>query len=147
VNERVPYGVIRIHCTCCQLTRDLRDRDGPEPTICDTCYQHRGQLPDKRLARAESHEAMLRECLTACRASEARARKSLATARDRVTAALASRGALADRLVTAAEEDRKHNCLAHQLGRDPHIVEFARKHRERNDNYWDRDETLLGHER
>src|SRR6266700_582341 len=52
VNDRVPYGVISIHCGCCQLKHDLRDRDGPELTICDTCYQHRGQLPDKRLARA-----------------------------------------------------------------------------------------------
>jgi hypothetical protein len=139
-NEHLPYGVIRILCGCCQLTQDLRDRDGTEPTICDECFQHRGQLPEKRLARAESHEAMLRRRLSACRASEARAQQNLATAKERVVGALASRGLLADRLVSAAGEDRKHNCRAQQLGRDPEIVEFARKHRERHDNFWDGDE-------
>jgi len=97
--------------------------------------------------RAESHEAMLRERLTKCRASEARAPEDLATAREKVATALASHGSLADRLVSAAENDRRHDCPAQQLAREPQIVEFARKHRERQDSSWKRDESLLGPER
>jgi hypothetical protein len=140
VDEYVPPGVIRINCTCCRLTQQLRDRDGREPTICDLCYQHQGKLPETRLVRAESHEAMLRERLTACRASEARAQQGIAAARERAASALATRGALADRLVEAADADRRHNCAAQQLGRDPQIIEFARKHRERRGPGWQPDE-------
>jgi hypothetical protein len=131
VNERVPRGKIRIDCTCCQLPQHNPDRDGAIPAICDDCYQHRGRSAEKRLARAESHETMLSVRLAACRESEARAQRDLATAKERVANTLASRGALADRLVEAAETDRRHNCQAQQLGRDPEVVEFARKHHER----------------
>jgi hypothetical protein len=130
VSEHIPHGMIQIDCQCCQLTQRLRDRDGPVPVICDTCYQHSGQLPEKQLARAETHEAMLRKRLTACRASEARARDDLAAAREQVRAALASRGALAERLVEAAESERRHNCAAQQLGRERYVAELARRHRE-----------------
>jgi hypothetical protein len=123
--ERPPHGTIRIACECCGLPRHVRDRDGALPTVCGDCQRHRGERLEARVARAESHEAMLRERLTACRASEALAREGLASASDRVA------GALADRLVTAVETDRNHDCPAQQLGRDPQVVEFARRHRER----------------
>jgi hypothetical protein len=111
--ERSPHGTIRIDCECCQLTQVIRDRDGAIPTVCDICYpHHKGERLETRVARAESHETILRERLTACRASEERAQTGLARARDRMIAAFESRGNLADRLVEAAESDRRHNCMA-----------------------------------
>jgi len=133
-NERVPYGMIDIACACCKLRQIVRDRDGAVPTMCDECHQHRGDLPEKRLARAESHEVMLRKRLAACRASEARAQDQIQTARDRMVDALASRDYLADRLVSAAEGSGKHDCPAVQLARDSRVVEFADKYRERHGN-------------
>jgi hypothetical protein len=82
---------------------------------------------------------MLRPRLTKCRASEARAQKELATTKDQVRAALDSRGRLAEMLVEAAESDRKHTCTAQSLGRDPEVVEYARRHRLHQDSYWDHD--------
>jgi hypothetical protein len=127
MNDGAPRGMIRIDCTCCQIPQFNPDRDGAIPTICDVCYQHRGQSPEKKLARAESHEAMLCQRLAACRASEVGAKKDLADAKEQVRAALTSRGDLADRLVDAVENDRWHNCPAQQLGRERHTVEIARK--------------------
>jgi len=126
-----PYGVIDIRCECCQLAQRLRDRGGPFPTVCDVCYQHRGKLPEARLARAESHEEMLRKHLAACRASEHRARNARDGALEQVADALRSRGALADRLVEAAGACRRHDCPAWLLGHDPKIIEIAAGHRER----------------
>ncbi len=83
--ERPPHGVIRIDCECCQLPQVIRDRDGAIPTVCDVCVPHYwGRRLETKLARAESHEVMLRERLMACRASEALAREGLASASDRV---------------------------------------------------------------
>ena len=121
--------MIPIDCECCGLQYMIRDLVGAIPTVCGGCYLHRGPL--QQVARAESHAEMLRERLTACRASEERARQGKAAANDRMTAALDSRGRLADRLVEAAESGGIHNCPAQQLGRDPEVVEFARKHRGR----------------
>jgi hypothetical protein len=138
--ERPPHGTIRINCECCLLRRVIRDRDGAIPRICDMCYpHHRGELPETRVARAESHEVMLRELLTACRASEERAQTGRTRARDRMIAAFESRGILADRLVEAAESDRGHDCTAQRLGRDARVVEYARKHRLHQDSYWESD--------
>lgn len=135
-----PHGTIRIDCECCQLTQVIRDRDGAIPTVCDICYPHyKGERLETRVARAESHDAMLRERLTICRASEERAQTGLARARDQMIAAFESRGVLAARLVEAAESDRRHNCTAQRLGRDPRVVEFARRHRLHQDSYWDSD--------
>ena len=53
--------------------------------------------------------------------------------------AFESRGDLADRLVEAAESDRKHNCAAQRLGRDAKVVEYARKHRLHQDSDWEPD--------
>jgi len=92
-----------------------------------------------QLARAESHVVMLRKHLAACRDSEARSREGEAAYKHRMVEALRSRGALADRLVEAAESDRIHNCLAQQLGRDPRVIEYARRHRARQD-IWEPDE-------
>ena len=134
MSEYVPHDVLRINCECCRLPQFIRDRDGAVPRICDACNQHQGQLPDKRLARAESHEAMLRERLTACRASEDRARKDLEASRDQVRSALEGRGRLADRLARAAESERPHGCAAQQLGRESGVIEIARRHRELRDD-------------
>jgi len=129
--------MIRIDCECCQLPQVIRDRDGAIPTVCDVCIpHHRGQRLETKLARAESHEATLRKRLTACRVSEERARTGMARAREGTAAALASRGALADRLVEAAETGCSRNCPAQQLGRDPQVAEFARRHRLRQDSSW-----------
>jgi hypothetical protein len=125
------YGVIRIVCRCCKLPKNVRDYDGLKRTMCDECHQHQGQQLDKRLARAESHEAMLHQRLLACRMSESRAQEAIEIERNRAAAALASRNSLADRLVSAAERSGRHNCPAVQLGRDPQVAEFARKYRER----------------
>lgn len=130
-NHEAPYGVIDIDCTCCQLRQRIKDRDGPVPKVCDTCLSHQGNLPDKRLARAESHEAMLRERLNACRASEERSRREVETAKERMASALASRGMLAYRLVNAAEYDRSHTCAVRHIADDPEVLEMARKHEER----------------
>jgi hypothetical protein len=126
--------MIVISCRCCEVRRRVRDRDGATPTMCDECHRHQGQLPDTQLARAQSHEAILRQNLTACRASEAKAQKAVQVARDRMADALASRGYLADRLVSAAENSGRHSCQAVELGHDPQVVEFASKHRERRGN-------------
>ncbi len=83
-----------------------------------------------RADRAESHEAMLRERLKACRASEQQARAEMDSYRCRMAEALRGRGALADRLVEAVEADRTgHKCPAVQLGLDRRVVELARRHR------------------
>lgn len=128
-----PYGVIDIDCTCCQLRQRIKDRDGAVPTVCDACLSHQGNLPEKRLARAESHEDMLRTRLEACRASEARSRGAVETMKERVASALASRGMLATRLVNAAEYEPSHACAVRRIADDPAVVEMARKHLERND--------------
>lgn len=85
-------------------------------TIRRAARELREKLPETRAYRAESYEAMHRERLEKCRASEARAQKSLTSANDRVA------GAPADRLVTAAEMGCSRDCPAQQLGRDPQVV-------------------------
>ncbi len=128
--------MIPVDCQCCHLPQIIKDRDGAIPRVCDVCNQHQGRRAEARADRAESHEAMLRERLTACRASEKRARDDADSYRYRMVEALRSRGALADRLVETAEADRTgHNCPAMQIGKDRTVVEFARKHR------WLEDET------
>ncbi len=122
--------MVEINCECCGLRQSNPDRDGALPTVCDDCQQHRGQRLETQLARALSHEAMLRERLTACRASEASARTGMERANHRMVAAYESRGLLADRLVTAAEAGCSRNCPARQLARDPDVAEFARRYRE-----------------
>jgi ribosome-binding protein aMBF1 (putative translation factor) len=122
--------MVKISCECCGLRQSIPDRDGALPTVCDDCQKHRGQRPETQLARALSHEVMLRERLTACRASEASARTGMARANDRMVAAYESRGLLADRLVTAAEAGCSRDCAARQLARDPDVAEFARRHGE-----------------
>ncbi len=121
--------MIRFDCECCRLPQMIRDRDGAIPTVCGDCYLHRGPL--QRLARAESHETMLRERLTACRDSQDLAQQGAVSANNRMTGALNSRNWLADRLVEAAESGGRHDCPAQQLGRNPEVVEFALKYRER----------------
>jgi hypothetical protein len=118
-----PYPVT-INCRCCGLVQTVRDRDGALPTICDICHRHQGKLPDKRLARAEAHEEMLRERLTACRRSERQAQYVMKAAKEQVRAALASRGWLAERILRASGM-AGHRCPASDLGRDRQVVKFA----------------------
>jgi hypothetical protein len=135
------FDVITIDCECCQLRQRLRDRDGAAPTICDTCVPHQGSLPEKEIARARAHEAMVRERLVACRASEARAREVADQAKERVASALRSRGILAARIVSAVADLGSHRCAAADIGRDPKVIELAERHqahrrREDDDHEW-----------
>jgi hypothetical protein len=72
-------GMITIDCECCELRQRIGDRDGPIPPVCDACYAHRDRLPEKLLARAQLHEAMLRQRLEACRRSEDRAQRKMSS--------------------------------------------------------------------
>jgi hypothetical protein len=121
-----PLSTLTIDCSCCQLKQRIKDRDGAEPTICDRCQQHQGQLPERRLRRAEEHEAMLRERLTACRSSEAAAQTRASRAEERVKAALASRGRLAQALHVTLEEAR-HDCPATRVARLPEVAAWAKQ--------------------
>lgn len=135
----VPYGFIRITCQCCGLGHKVKDRDGDVPTICDYCGPHQGNLPDKQLARAQKHEQMLRNVVAQEEKELARVRGQLAEAKEQVTAALSSRGALAARIVGAVEDARSHRCPASDVGRDPHVAKFAERHWERRGVYRDDD--------
>lgn len=121
-------AVLIINCRCCGLTQRIRDRDGAVPKICDLCHSHQGKLPDKVLARAQSHEQMLRERLEACRASEKQAQAVAKRAKERVASALSSRGALAQRIVNAASTSGTHHCPAQEVGRDPFVIRIADQH-------------------
>jgi hypothetical protein len=126
------FYAITIDCECCLLPQRLRDRDGAVPTICDTCAPHHGgKLPGRALARAESHEAMLRERLAACRRSEDRAQAAAANDKERVAAALSSRGSLAARIVSASSSERSHRCAAQAIGHEPEVIRFAQEHASR----------------
>lgn len=133
-------GSIMITCTCCLLPRSVKDRDGRIPELCDVCHQHQGKLPEKRILRAETHEAWLREQLDACRRSEKQARlardnvaPAIAEAQAEARRAFTSRGALAARIVDAAEQARGHNCPAQAVGRDIQVTRWADRHRRNND--------------
>jgi len=121
-------------CRCCGLTQPANtDQHGTTAPVCKHCTWHQGDRPDKRLARAESHESMLRERLERCRASEIRAQRELAQvsadAKERVSSALASRGYLATRLVDAANRCGPR-CQAQDLANDRNVVQWARRNRE-----------------
>lgn len=135
--ERLPYGITRVNCECCGLTQRQRDRDGAIPNICDQCTGHQGSLPERQSLRAEVHETMLRERLDACRSSEARAQKLLARAKEATTSALASRGALAVRLVRAIHGGREQ---MQELASDSQVAEWARRHRESQYRNYDEDD-------
>lgn len=115
-------GMISIDCECCELRQRIGDRDGPIPPVCDTCHEHRGRLPEKLLARAQSHEAMLRQRLDACRGSEERAQRDKERMKERMVSALNSRGALAARLVDDPDN-------AHRLATDSRVVAWAERHK------------------
>jgi hypothetical protein len=136
----VPPGFIRITCRCCDMAHKVKDRDGDVPTLCDLCTPHQGSAIDKRLARAEKHEEMLRQVVGRYQRDLASTRAALDSAKEQVAAALSSRGALASRLVYATEDAGTHRCATVQIGREEQVVGFARKHRERRGEYWDSDE-------
>ncbi|MFC7246970.1 hypothetical protein ACFQO7_31215 [Catellatospora aurea] len=116
----------------------MRDRDGALPKICAHCVNHQGERLERQLERALAHERMIRERLLACRESESRAQTKLEEANKKVVSALASRGALAVRLVEAAERSRDHGCAAQRLAVDEYVVRWAENHRqeERRRDFW-----------
>jgi hypothetical protein len=117
-----------IKCICCDLLQPVRvDQYGIIAGDCARCTWHQGDSEAKQLARATCHEAMLRERLEACRASETEARHRLREARERVASALESRGRLAARLVEATSRD-SHRCEARALANDPNVVRWARRY-------------------
>jgi len=140
--DRLPPNRIWINCRCCQLPQVNKDRDGAIPSICDDCFpHHRGERPEMRADRAESHERMLRERLAKCRDGVKASEEKAAAAAERMASALNSRGALAVRLAEAAEANRSgHNCAAMEIANEKHVTELARRHRERgiNADIWDR---------
>ncbi|GAA1758735.1 hypothetical protein [Luedemannella helvata] len=143
VHERLPWGKIRINCNCCSLWHIASDSTGAVPVLCDQCRAHQGNLPEKQLSRLQEHEVMLRDELATVRRSEAALKAALARAKEQTRAALASRGELASRLVSAAHETGNHHCAAHMLASEPDVRSFARRHVEikrglrRDDDYDD----------
>jgi hypothetical protein len=102
--------------------------------MCAECTHHQGEQDAKRFARAERHERMLGERLTACRASESRARSEAAQARseaararEATASALRTRARLAVRLAEAADESGNHRCAAMGIARDPQVTGWARE--------------------
>ena len=93
-----------IQCTCCHLPQIRRNRDGAVPDLCAECEGHQGELPEKRLARAETHEHMLRQRLYNCRASEKEEKARRDAAENKASAFWESRGLLALKLVNATDQ-------------------------------------------
>ena len=124
-------------CVCCQLQVPARvDQFGLSARACRICEGHQGESLEKRLARAEAHERMLREWIATCRASEAKARSELAEAQERVRAALQSRSRLASRIVDADAATRdSHRCAARSLADDPQVKKWDRRNRVHEDDY------------
>lgn len=127
-------GFVYIDCRCCGLKQRIKDRDGALPTLCDECGRHQGKLPEKRVARAECHEAMLRERLTACRLSESQAQSRARIAKSAAASALRSRGSMAVRVVNALGNPH----MLQGLARDPQVRSWADRH-ERDDEYFEQD--------
>jgi hypothetical protein len=120
-------------CPCCQLPqpRAIDKATGVTAPVCDACAHHQGDQDRKRAQRAESHEKMLRDRMTACRASEAKARSATSVAQasaerahEAMVAALRSRGRLAKRIIDAADEGPN---AVKALARDPDVVRWARR--------------------
>lgn len=114
--------------------RDVKDQDGAEPTMCKDCSGHQGQLEGRPKARAESHErihlAMIKE-LEYLADSYSEERDEY---RRRARSALESRGRLADRLLSAAEEPGSdHTCSATKLAYAKDVHTWAMKQREIDD--------------
>jgi|SRR6266536_1973875 len=125
---RDPDGPGCARCPCCQLVQPIcLDAYGITAKACAKCTHHQGEQDAKRLARAESHERMLRKWLDACRASESKARSETVQAREAVAAALSSRGGLAARLVDAADRSGTHRCPTQELANDPQVIRWARR--------------------
>jgi len=126
-------------CVCCNLPQPSRlDQFDVTAANCEECKNHNGDTPQKRLARAETHERILRERLEACRASEAAAQASLRRAeqeiqqqKGRVAAALGSRGSLAAELVAAVERSGHHRCEVQTLVLAPRVRDWAKLFQQR----------------
>jgi len=92
---------------------------------------------------------MLRERLAACRRSEehtrVQAQIDAAAAKERIAAALASRGRLASRIVAAAEKSPYvHRCPAITIANDSDVREWARRDAEMRTapQFWRDDEEI-----
>lgn len=132
-------------CPCCGLDQPAAvDVTGVTAAACAECTHHQGDQEKKRLQRAERHERMLRERLTACRASESKARAAAATAskaaaeeHEATAAALRSRSNLAARIVeAAAEEAGRHTCSLQYVAQDQQVIKWARRADEGGQPFW-----------
>jgi hypothetical protein len=119
---RTPYR----RCPCCGLEQPpAMEATGVMARVCGYCTDHQDDA--RRLARAETHERLLRERLGACRASESRAQLDARRAHEAASSALHSRRLLAARLVDAAGESGDHRCAAMGIARDPQVIQWAQQ--------------------
>jgi septal ring factor EnvC (AmiA/AmiB activator) len=131
-------------CPCCGLNQPLSlDATGVTARVCAQCTHHQGDQETKQLQRAERHERMLRERLTACRDSESKAqaavveaRKAAAEAREATAAALRSRANLAARIVEAAQETGRHTCPLAHIAHDQDVIGWARRADQEDRPFW-----------
>lgn len=131
-------------CPCCQLDQPVaKDVTGVSAAVCAECTHHQGDQDKKRVQRAERHERMLRERLTACRESESKSRgaaaeaaKAATQAREATAAALHSRSVLAARIVEAAREAGRHTCPLVYLANDRAVIEWARRVEQEVPSVW-----------
>ncbi|GIF69410.1 hypothetical protein Ais01nite_74450 [Asanoa ishikariensis] len=98
-----------------------------------------GSLPDRRLKRAEDHEAMVRQLLAACRIREAKARLDAQKAEEREFEAMAGRGNLAASLYAAAQSPG-HDCPLVQIARRAYVAEWAGQNEKIRSGDWNDDQ-------
>jgi hypothetical protein len=125
-----------MRCPCCRLLQPQAydTVTGVTARVCAKCTNHQGETDTMRIRRAETHEQLLREKLTACRDSESkaqaevtRARSATAQAREATAAALQSRGRLAARIVEAAGRAGNHACPLQEIAYDQQVRKWARR--------------------
>lgn len=134
-----------IDCICCLLPQLVAYPAGYPPAMCSTCMKHRGEDEHRQLLRALSHEAMLRERLSACRASEARAKEAERAAKGAAIAAFRSRADLARRILNVANERGDVGVFTG----DRKLVEWVRRDDEANgyvDHDWSDEESAFAPE-
>ena len=136
MSRRDPTSTPYRRCPCCRLDQPpALDATGVTAQVCAACTHHQGEENVQQLARAKRHEGMLRERLERCRASESQAQAEATEARERVAAALGSRGRLAARVVRAAEEAGARAGVIREIASDPQVIQWARREDEGDTGY------------
>ncbi|HEY7174877.1 MAG TPA: hypothetical protein VH442_08165 [Micromonosporaceae bacterium] len=102
-----------------------RDMYGIRSPICNDCEHHRGDAPLLRLARAETHERMLRDRLAAYREYAERQYLDAEEAKRAAASAVASRDSLAARIVRDAATERRHTCALHAIAFERTVQDWA----------------------